>query len=136
MISLLAMRKKVASHLSKNIHISSRSNLPQTDITHSRHSTIITIDKSLRNTHIRISSCGEPNEIASQHSTEANLIAQISDHEKQAQDFASQLEYLRQHNLMLKKDLRSQINDEVLKLYHDKKYSYAAKCCYYAAIRT
>ena len=64
-ISTSNTKKKVASHLSKNIHTSSHTNLPQTDITHSHHSTIITIDESLRSTHIRISSCGEPTEIAS-----------------------------------------------------------------------
>ena len=64
----------------------------------SHHSTIITIDKSLRNTNIRILSCSEPTEIASRLSTDTNLMAQISDHKKQAQDFALQLEYLCQDN--------------------------------------
>ena len=43
----------------------------------SRHSTIITIDESLSNTHIKISSYGEPT--TSRHSPETNLIAQISE---------------------------------------------------------
>ena len=66
-------------------------------------------------------SCSEPTEIASQHSTDTNLIAQISDHEKQAQVITWQLEYLRQDNLRKEKALRSQINDGVLKFHHDKK---------------
>ena len=50
------------------------SNVTHNTVT-SRHSTIITIDESLSNTHIKILSCSEPT--ATRHSQDTNLIAQI-----------------------------------------------------------